>query len=264
MSKITLEIDNIGGGTQFFVSGRKRSDDYIFTNPVGRYDKLEYSFDGSKLEEISADLLSINQCADAQVKITITPTKEDLTKAALAIVETVEAERDAAIEAKTAAEQKTKNVEAALIEARALIPAEPDAAEFGRLITEEELQMLGERDQLLAILSSYANDAETPLDVLRRIIQQPRPVSTITPEPEQPAEETPADPGAFDEVARRAHLSKLGKKNLRNVAEKVPGAEAMTEQKDLIEAILLHEAMEAAAEIESQTAETVEPEPSAV
>lgn len=254
-----LILENAGGGSHFLASGRLLPDHYRFERVAGKEHLVALDIPGTKIEEVSRDMLSLYGMPDTIVAMILIPEEGDAAGAAEEVMNKLREESQAVKSQILAANAEIESLRKQLAEAVA--PKATTEAEAGRL-TDDQLAMLGERDQMLELLKPLAEEMETPLDVVIRLTGKvPESLATAA-EPSEPDPQTAVEtlseedlPNGVpsvpppNEAARRAELSKLGKKKLRALvdAANIEGGATIESREDMIEAILMHEAAAPAA-----------------
>lgn len=185
--KLQIDLLHVASGPFFFASGKLRPDTYRFERVKGNEHIHRLTVDdvtGEKAETILKDLGLRLQQADHPVLFKIIVEDTDLDGSAAIVAARGEVSR---------LSQEIQTLQAELKAASKRQPAPAAAPSTGTPITPAQLEFLTERDAMLDLLIPHAKGEDTPLEVLKRIVEAHG--KPIPPEQLPPPETTkPATP----------------------------------------------------------------------
>jgi hypothetical protein len=158
--KVLLTLRNIASGPYFLVSGKTKPDKYRFERVPGQAHLHRLTVDPKEAPLVLNDIGLRTQQLDIPVEISFLIEDSDLDSGELL------AAKEETIAAKNL---ELENLQRQL-DHETSRKTPPKQQGGGRRITDEELEMLKERDDMLEALTPIAQDEETPLDVVKRLI----------------------------------------------------------------------------------------------
>jgi hypothetical protein len=191
--KVILTLKNIASGPYYLVSGKTRPDKYRFVRNPKQRNLHELVIDSKSAPKVLDDLALRTQQTDIPVGISFQVEEADLDAGgALTAKDVTIAQCE--IEIKNL-RQLVRNADVALNERQ--------TKAHGKRITDKELEMLKERDELLEVLKPFAGPDEMPVAVLLRLANPaPTNISYTTSPPEAVAPPAMAEAEPSEEPAK--------------------------------------------------------------
>lgn len=192
---VIIDLTHVASGPYFLVSGRNKPDKYRFVRVPGQQHIHRLTIPGKDAAVVLDDLALRTQQIDLPVAISFEMEESDLNADGVLTekneqIEELGRQLGATHELLRIAESKInapKPNPVKMAGSKKVAPPGP---------TQEQLEMLSERDDMLIVLAPLAEGDEKPLDVLTRIVGMLKPSPTVEPPKPPPVDNDHVEAGA--------------------------------------------------------------------